>query len=244
MKYAQKLAAELVNAQDGAHVYIVKGASASLTVVPTSASIVNQVFAKFLSRLPHAGTDLVRPGMPIAERMKTALSRLAGIAGDASIALRDSGSSLSFSCVTPEVQKNQLKSLRFYAKDLHKTFSPLDVHGRPQRKFSDRQKEHWFYGERDGLSHAESDLVTAHNSHMTKQLEKEEDSHMPRSQLPSSEPISKEIAEDGRLRRMTLNVNSVDKQVIKGTMSKIAASTGVPMHISKLAPSQTLSRLL
>jgi hypothetical protein len=79
---------------------------------------------------------------------------------------------------------------------------------------------------------------------MTKQLEKEEDSHMPRSQLPSSEPISKEIAEDGRLRRMTLNVNSVDKQVIKGTMSKIASSTGVPMHISKLAPSQTLSRLL
>lgn len=105
-----------------------------MTVVPTSASIVNQVFVKFLSRLPHAGTDLVCPAIPIAERMKTALSRLAGIAGDASIVHRDPISSLSFSCVSPEVRANQLESLRFYAKDLHNTFSPLDVNGRPQRK--------------------------------------------------------------------------------------------------------------
>lgn len=66
--------------------------------------------------------------------MRTALSRLASIAGDPSIAKRDPSSPLSFSCVTPEVQKSQLEALQFYVKDLDKAFSPLDAHGRPHRK--------------------------------------------------------------------------------------------------------------
>jgi hypothetical protein len=105
-------------------------------VVSASASIVNQVFVKFLSRLPHVASDLVRPAIPVAERMKTALSKLAGIAGDPAIGCRDPDSPLSFSCVTPEVRKNQLESLKFYAKDLDKAFSPLDAYGRPQRRLA------------------------------------------------------------------------------------------------------------
>lgn len=66
--------------------------------------------------------------------MKEALSMLAEITGDASIANRPPLSSLSFSCLCPETRKTQMETLKLYAKDLDKAFSPLDAYGRPFRR--------------------------------------------------------------------------------------------------------------
>jgi hypothetical protein len=44
--------------------------------------------------------------------------------------------------------------------------------------------------------------------------------------LPRSEPVTSDIAQDGRMRRTTFNPSSVDKVVIKGSMSKVIAGPG------------------
>ncbi|KAF8450896.1 hypothetical protein L210DRAFT_3308648, partial [Boletus edulis BED1] len=85
---------------------------------------------------------------------RMALQKLAELVGDPSIAHRNPRSLLSFSCVTPEVAKSQLESLRFYSKDIDKTYCPLGRDGRPIRKYSERkQSYHWFHGDSRGISH-------------------------------------------------------------------------------------------
>ena len=101
-----------------------------------SASIVNQVLSKFLARLPRTE----RPSQPLhvterlSEFMGRALSRLAHLKDDSNIRMRDSTSPLSFSCLSPETEKRQTESIKEYAKDSHKAFSPLAPDGRPIRK--------------------------------------------------------------------------------------------------------------
>lgn len=113
------------------------GASGSLNIVPGSASIANQVYAKFLSRLPRTRTDLVHSEVLIENRMKAALEKLSEITGDPKVATRDPMSSLSFSCLHPEIVKSQTESLKFYRKGQEKAFSPLGPDGRPIRKYVD-----------------------------------------------------------------------------------------------------------
>lgn len=110
------------------------GAKACLNILPGSASIVNQVFSKFLAQQPRTRSDLVCPKTSIQERSKLALAKLAEFVGIPSIAQRDPRSPLSFSCVKADVAKSQLENLMFYAKDLDKAYCPLGRDGRPLRK--------------------------------------------------------------------------------------------------------------
>lgn len=105
-----------------------------LSIIPGHASIANQVFAKFISRLPHIPSELAPPETPKRERMKKALSILADIVGDGSIASRDPLSSLSFCCLSPEIVKSQTDTLVQRRKGLNCVFSPLGPEGRPLRR--------------------------------------------------------------------------------------------------------------
>lgn len=106
-----------------------------MTISSGHASIVNQVFSKFLSRLPHSRSDLVASKMPISERMSYALETLAELMGDSSISSRDPLSSMSFSCLSPQVIKGQTEALETYRKGALTAFSPVGEDGRPHRKY-------------------------------------------------------------------------------------------------------------
>jgi hypothetical protein len=105
-----------------------------LCIVPSTASIVNQVLTKFLSRLPRTCSEIRPPETPTKEKMTAALNALSELMGDTTIATRDPSSSLSFSCLAPEVITSQKDAVDFYGKDQWKAFSPLGLDGRPIRK--------------------------------------------------------------------------------------------------------------
>lgn len=111
------------------------GASGTLSIIPGSASIANQVFVKFLSRLPHNRSDVMPPKIRIEERMQSALEKLAAIVEDPKVAERNPLSSISFSCLAPEVVQSQTDSLVFYRKGLDTAYVPLGPDGRPIRKY-------------------------------------------------------------------------------------------------------------
>ncbi|KAL0949803.1 hypothetical protein HGRIS_009839 [Hohenbuehelia grisea] len=129
LKFADKLAEQLINVPGHAIVYTVKGASGCLGIVPGHASIANQVFMKFLSRLPPARSDFLPLSMPTRDRMHQALFVLSQITGDRSATLRDPMSSLSFSCVSPDVLRRQEAMLVQYGLLESYAFSPLDRDG-------------------------------------------------------------------------------------------------------------------
>ncbi|KAH7930046.1 alpha/beta-hydrolase [Leucogyrophana mollusca] len=223
MRYAEKLKNHLVNVKDGARLYVVRGAKACLTILPGSASIVNQVFSKFLAQQPCARSDLLPAQLSPFDRMKTALSKLADFVGDPEIASRDPRSSLSFSCVAPDVVNSQLETLNFYLKDIDKAYCPLGLDGRPMRKFSERKDSHWFHGDRHGCSYVDSDLVSAQRKYKSQSPERAS------SAVNLSDLVTNEVAQDGRMRRTTFSPSSVDKLVIRGSMSKVVASQGVSL---------------
>ena len=99
------------------------------------ASIINQVFAKFLSRQPKARSDLIPQDKPLAEFMRDGLARLAEFRSDKSILDRDPCSPLSFSCAPPDVVKRQDECIVTYSKGMRHAFSPLEPDGRPIRKY-------------------------------------------------------------------------------------------------------------
>ena len=96
-------------------------------------SIVNQTLFKFLGRLPGARSEIKLPPVPVPQRMREALDKLAELTGDASFSGKDAMCSLNFSCVSPEICKVQAKSRESYAKDAARAFSPLLSNGRPIR---------------------------------------------------------------------------------------------------------------
>ncbi|KAJ3713792.1 Alpha/Beta hydrolase protein [Lentinula raphanica] len=210
LKYAERLVADLANVEGGAILYPVKGMSCGtgcLNIVPGTASITNQVFTKFVSRLPRQRSDLIPPSTTREERMATALGKLAQLMGDTAIALRDPQSPMSFSCLAPDVVQGQTDSLELYRKGEASAFNPCGLNGKPIRKFSESRKQHWFSGEKDGISYASySDFY---------------ERLLP---LPQSEPVSGDMAQQGRVRRATISPSSVDKHVIKGSMAKVVNS--------------------
>ncbi|TFK43302.1 Alpha/Beta hydrolase protein [Crucibulum laeve] len=225
-KYSEKLASQLVNAEGGAVVYTVRGAAGSVTVVPGSASIANQVFARFLSRLPKVRSELVPPAVKVKDRMQTALELLAEITGDSSYASRDPMSSLSFSCLPDDLAQSQLELLQHYCKAREHAFCPLDEEGKPLRKYSDSKRGHWFHGGKDGLSVADSDLLPPDRA------TQEAGKHLP---VPRSEPISQKAVNGGQLRKVTpFTPNTVETYIVKGSMAKVVSS----------APATPLQRLL
>jgi len=246
MKYAEKMAAELVNAEKGAIIYTVKGGGGFLPVVPANASIVNSVIAKFLARLPKKESKLVPPEPPREERMQQALNKLSEIIGNPKIATRDPLCSLSFSCLTPEIAKTQADALALFGKDQATAYSPLRANGRPIRKFSERKAEHWFHGERDGSSYTHAAAPAAPPSTLTglkgsrpeKLLRKDSELHeadlsdvLPL--VPTSEPIISAV--DSRVRRVTSIVpGSVDKHISKGLVAKATAHSAGATHLHRL----------
>ncbi|GLB33430.1 putative alpha beta-hydrolase [Lyophyllum shimeji] len=218
---AEKLAAELTNAQGGAVIYSVKGGAGNLSIVPGHASIMNKVFATFLSRQPHQRSELVPPETDKIERMKTALAALAEIIGDSSIASRDPTSSLSFSCLPHDACRRQTEILNKYRDRKTGTFTPVGPDGRPVRRYSDRKAGHWFHGEKDGLSIAGNTFLPPEKKNYDRD----------RSEKPSS---SQESAPDQRLRRGTVTASTVQKQVIKGSMAKVVSTAPAAGHLHRL----------
>ncbi|KAK7471117.1 hypothetical protein VKT23_002531 [Stygiomarasmius scandens] len=154
VKFAEKLVADLVNARNGAILYTVKGGTAALSIIPGTASIANQVFAKFVSRFKFDDVAMKPISKPVEERMAEALVKLSELTGDSAIASRNPTSSLSFSCLTLDAVKGQTDSLELYRKGQSNAFNPILPDGTPIRRYSERKKEHWFQGERDGISYA------------------------------------------------------------------------------------------
>ncbi|KAK7060144.1 hypothetical protein VNI00_000908 [Paramarasmius palmivorus] len=235
-KYAERLQSELVNAEGGAILYTVKGSLSShwlhpiclsntifnlaggagaLNIVSGTATITNQVFAKFLSRLPHHRSDLKKPAKSKRDRMAEALQRLAELIGDQSIASRDPYSSLSFSCLPSDVVKGQAESLALYKKGESDAFDPTGPDGRPIRKYSEKKDEHWFQGEKDGISYASTTFTKLGKQNL--------EPHERQLPMPASDS-SGDLAHQGRLRRATISPNAVDKPAIKGSMAKVVGS--------------------
>lgn len=96
-------------------------------------SIVNQTLYKFLNRLPRVRTEIKPPSVSVPQRMRQALDTLAELTGDLLFSEKDAMCSLSFSCVSPEICRIQVKSRESYAKDAAFAFSPLQSNGRPIR---------------------------------------------------------------------------------------------------------------
>ncbi|KAF8631234.1 hypothetical protein AX15_002563 [Amanita polypyramis BW_CC] len=155
IKHAQHLSSQLSNAQGGAVLYPVKGGRGALSLVQGSVSIVNQVFSKFLGRQVRVRSDLGVPEIAREERMKMALLKLAEIAKDTSIAKRNPSCPISFSCLSQRAVQTQIDLLAQYREGRQDAFSPVGPDGKPLRMYSSKQRNHWFYAGKDGLSVAE-----------------------------------------------------------------------------------------
>ncbi|KAH9950101.1 Alpha/Beta hydrolase protein [Amylocystis lapponica] len=248
---AELLVQSMVNVPGGATIFPVKTSVAYMSLL--SASIVNQVFIKFLQRLPHTGSNLRRSRKPIVERMKAALQQLAKSRNNPSIAERDPLSPLSFSCLPDEAVRNQDEVFMTYIKGEREAFSPLTMEGRPIRKYSERN-EHWLDAASDGYSYSISTIAkfTRRKGKGSKDKEKTKDKdaakdwdwaadmkppswtrRMERREqfVPTpSEPLSEELLQLARIRRATINPGAVDKHVIKGSMAKVVSGGGtVPL---------------
>ncbi|PAV21086.1 alpha beta-hydrolase [Pyrrhoderma noxium] len=233
VKYAEVLAQKLVNVEGRARVHTIKGSPEYVTIVPTCASIVNRVFSEFVSRQTRSNppwTNRYPTVRARKERMQEALQRLADMMGDQSIATRDPSCPLSFSCVTPEIFQNQSDVLRRQMIDEQNAFSPLGMDGRPCRRFSERQNDHWFQAEKDDEYYAQSksdlnkeekikaleNLVTA--TELSNSSTKDGD------YLSAQEPVSSEVARTGRLRRSTISKHVVEKATIGDQLTSAAQS--------------------
>ncbi|KAF8221956.1 alpha/beta-hydrolase [Tricholoma matsutake] len=210
--HAEKLASQLSNAEGGAVIYTVKGASGTLNIIPGHASIANQVFGKFISRLPHKRSELIPPEISKRDRMKKALSTLAGIIGDGSIENRSPLSSLSFCCLPPEVVKDQTDSVNQRRKRLAHAHTLLSPEGRPLRRYSERKTDHWFHSEKNGLSIAGSTFLP------------------PERASDSADKLSpQDLGAEGRLRRAP-GSRLVEKRIIKDSMTKVASTQKPPLQ--------------
>ena len=111
------------------------GAATFLSIIPTSASIVNRAVKEFINRLPKSRSELNPPEVSVAERMEQALKRLADLGlGSKGPSRLDPMSSLSFSCCSESVRTAQDALLQEYKKDRLYAFNPLGPDGRPKRK--------------------------------------------------------------------------------------------------------------
>ncbi|KAJ7162622.1 Alpha/Beta hydrolase protein [Mycena crocata] len=211
-KYAERMAQDLK-----AVLYMVKGGGGYLTMTPGTASIVNQVYVKFVSRLPHVRSDRATPVLTTDERMKDALGTLEAITGDSSFRNRDPSSSLSFSCLSDDIVQSQTDGLAGYRKGQTLAYMPLGPTGRPIRRYSERPHNDWFETETEGISYATGGRFFSEPAGRT-------DRQLP---MPHSEPIS---PDEGRVRRGTFSPMSVEKLVIKGSMAKVVTGSQPTLH--------------
>ncbi|KAI0068617.1 alpha/beta-hydrolase [Artomyces pyxidatus] len=232
IQYAERMAANLVNAEGGAKLFVVKGGQGYISVVPSWASISNQVFVKFLSRLPHARSELRPPTQSLDDRMIHALDVLAHLAADPSIARRADSEDISpmlFSRISREVQHLQVENYMSAARDQRKAFSPLGADGRPMRKYSERKHDHWFQGDRFWMSYAENwrDGDSDDEDHQ------HDAQHVGGPALEGADqPASQEVMRASAVHRAMFNpgtVERMDKYVVKSNLSRVASATAIPL---------------
>lgn len=227
LEYAERMKAELVNAQGGAKLYVMKGAQGYLNVVHSCASLANQVFWKFMNRLPPSRSDPYRPELCLVEYMRQALERLAAFADEAAIATRDPRSPMSFSRVTKPVEESQMENISTVAKGQRFALSPLGADGRPMRKYTERVHDHWFQGDRDGISYASGTRLDR-KSHELETLP----IGAPTLEGTNRELVTHDVIHENALRRPAFTspaMTSAERQVIKGSVSKVAAVTSLPI---------------
>ncbi|KAH9482457.1 hypothetical protein JR316_0004557 [Psilocybe cubensis] len=145
VKYAERLQKELKGLEKQAVLYMVKGGSSMISIINGCASIVNNVFLKFLDQLPPARSDLEPPLMPVEDRMRAALQTLSEVTGR-DITNLDPMSCISFSCLSQEALKIQTLALKHYQEDLSEAFTPDPVEGRALRS-SGKEPDEWSYVE-------------------------------------------------------------------------------------------------
>lgn len=100
------------------------GGTSMVSVVSGPASTVNNVFHKFLKRLPHHRSELIPPESSIRDRMRMALANLAEIIGDPDMASLDPLCSLSFCCLGQDVIQGQSDLLKHYHKGQASALNP------------------------------------------------------------------------------------------------------------------------
>ncbi|KAJ7477146.1 Alpha/Beta hydrolase protein [Mycena galericulata] len=203
-KYAERMAQELK-----AILYTVKGGGGYLSIPPGTASIVNQVYVKFVSRLPRVPSARASPLVTTEDRMRDALSTLESITGDSGFRSRDPLSSLSFSCLSEDIVRQQTEGLAAFRKGQTLAYLPLSPTGRPIRRYSERPQDDWFESKTDGVSYAGGRYFS-------------EQGRLP---IPTSEPISMDVGRRGNFSPVT-----VDKLIIKGSMAKVVTGSQPTLH--------------
>ncbi|KAJ7047773.1 Alpha/Beta hydrolase protein [Mycena alexandri] len=211
-KYAERMAHELK-----AVLYTVKGGGGYLSIPPGTASIVNQVYAKFVSRLPHTRSDPAVPSISTEERMREALALLESLTSTPGLHARDPRSSLSFCCLPDDIIQSQSEGLTAYRKGQTLAYLPLGPTGKPIRRYSERPRDDWFETQTERISYAGGRFFS-------EPAAQRKDRHLP---LPQSEPMS---PADNRLRRGTFTPSSVEKLVIKGSMAKVVTGSQPTLH--------------
>ncbi|KZV71409.1 alpha/beta-hydrolase [Peniophora sp. CONT] len=180
VKHAERLQSRLSGAKGGARLAVIRGCDGFLSLQPSSSSIANQFYAKFLSSLPPARSDFITRPLSIPRRMAIALQDLADITHHPDVEDRDPLSCLSFSLVTPEVEKMQKDAFTRYHRGQRNAYSPLRPDGRPFREYSTRHNDHWFTSDGvDGLSHATGKAVAVQS------VQEQRKGSLPSPQLPA-----------------------------------------------------------
>jgi len=160
--------------------------TSNLFLNPTSASLVNKIYSKFLQQnVKGAWLDLRTIEIPTdstEERMQKALFKLADIMERSDLRTRCSLSPISFSCLSKESAQRQEKIMKEYGEQGN-TFSPLDLNGKPLRKYdgwlvqirdsdcfvlrrySDREDQHWFRSDigRNSIASESSGCALVHS---------------------------------------------------------------------------------
>lgn len=226
-KHSEAIAAQLSSPDNEPIIYTVKGAATFLSVIPTSASIVNRAVKEFTSRLPLTRSELNPPAMPISERMELALKQLADLVGNKDVAQLDPMSSMSFSCLPTSVVKAQETLLKTYAKDRLYAFNPLGPDGKPKRKLSEGKDESWFEVGKDGLA-----VSVAATKFLPPEAAKKESAEKEKLRGLT------EMVETKVVKTSIASANMVDKYLIKGPMAKVAREIpSAPKPLGRILPS-------
>ncbi|KAI9467164.1 alpha/beta-hydrolase [Lactarius psammicola] len=214
IQHAHNMVADLINAKDGAKMYTIKGGQGYISVVPTTASVCNRVFLQFVSRLPHARSELRPPSYPLEVSISHGLEILAELADDPSIAQRDPLSPMSFSRISVAVQRLQVENYMAAAKDARKAFSPLGSDGRPMRKYSERKHDHWFQGDRSWMSYVE-------NIPEAEVRPENREQHVGGPTEGQIQPASEEVMLNSAQQRIAFNPGTVER------MERIVGKSGI-----------------
>ncbi|KAH9002261.1 alpha/beta-hydrolase [Lactarius hatsudake] len=214
IQHAHNMVADLINVKDGAKLYTIKGGQGYISVLPTTASVCNRVFLQFVSRLPHARSELRPPDDSLEVFISHGLETMAEIMDDPSIAQRDPLSPMSFSRISVAVQRLQVENYMAAAKGARKAFSPLGSDGRPMRKYSERIHDHWFQGDRSWMSYVE-------NIPEAEEQPANPAQHVGGPTEGQIQPASGEVMMNSAQQRIAFNPGTIER------MEKIVGKTGI-----------------